>query len=74
MDLTEKTQDNIDYMINAIKDRLHLVNEGVIRSENYAIEQYEDIRDIYEYVTSKNSISVNEMEAVLGELGNLRKK
>lgn len=74
MDLKERNRENIDYMIAEIKKKLQLVNQDMIRSDRYDTEQYEELRDIYELVQSKEKISVSEMQAILGELGNLRKK
>lgn len=74
MDLKERNRENIDYMIAEIKKKLQLVNQDMIRSDRYDTEQYEELRDIYELVQSKEKISVSEMQAILGELGSLRKK
>lgn len=74
MDLKERNRENIDYMIAEIKKKLQLVNQDMIRSDRYDTEQYEELRDIYELVQSKERISVSEMQAILGELGSLRKK
>lgn len=71
MDSTEK---NIEQMINDIKKKLQLVNQDIIRPENYSVDRYDDLRDIYDLVMSKPSISVSEMEAILSELGNIRDK
>ncbi|HET7616846.1 MAG TPA: DUF1128 domain-containing protein [Bacillales bacterium] len=74
MDLTDQTDENIEYMIAEMKKKLQLVNQDVIRAENYATDQYEELKDVYEWVMSKPSLSVSEMEAVLSELGDLRTK
>lgn len=71
MDSTEKS---IDEMITDIKKKLQLVNQDMIRAENYSTGQYDELRDIHELVMSKASISVSEMEAILTELGNIRDK
>lgn len=74
MNLAEKSQENIEWMITEMKEKLQLVNRDVLRSENYSTQTYDELRDIYEWVMSKSSISVSEMQAILGELGNLRDK
>lgn len=74
MDLKEKNRENIDLMVSEIKKKLQLVNQDMIRSESFSTEQYDDLRDIYELVIGKPSVSVSEMEAILTELGNLREK
>lgn len=74
MNLKEKNRENIDLMISEIKRKLKLVNEGMIRSESFSTEKYDELHEIYQLVVGKPSISVNEMEAILAELGSLREK
>jgi len=73
MNLTEKTTENIEYMITQITTKLKMVNAEAIKATNYTEEMYDDLRDIYEMVMKKNTFSPNEMQAIVEELGNLRK-
>jgi uncharacterized protein YfkK (UPF0435 family) len=74
VDLTEKSQENVDQMITEMKEKLQFVNQDVIRAGSYSVKQYDELREIYEWVMSKPSMSVSEMQAVLSELGSLRDK
>lgn len=74
MDLSTKSRENISFMIKKMKKKLMLVNESIIQPEHFSTDQYEDIRAIYEHVMARETLSVGEMEAVLAELGQLRKK
>ncbi|MEB6550753.1 DUF1128 domain-containing protein [Heyndrickxia sporothermodurans] len=73
MDLTIKSAENIDYMISQITTKLRMVNADAIKSSQYNEDVYEDLHDIYEMVMKKNTFSPNEMQAIVEELGNLRK-
>lgn len=73
MDLSVKSIENIQYMIDAITKKLRMVNTGAISSEHFSSSSYEDLKDIYELVARKNTFSPNEMQAIAEELGNLRK-
>ncbi|MGV3466217.1 MAG: DUF1128 domain-containing protein [Heyndrickxia sp.] len=73
MNLTEKTSENIEYMISQITTKLKMVNAEAIKATNYTEEMYDDLHDIYEMVMKKNTFSPNEMQAIVEELGNLRK-
>lgn len=73
MNLSEKTKDNLTFMINEMLDKLQAVNRGVIKAEDYDIEDYEDVYDLYSMVVKKKNFSVSEIEAIVSELGNLRK-
>lgn len=72
MDLAEQNQENVNYMITEIKKKLNLVNEQMIKTEDYSPKQYEELLEIYEMIKDKSSISVMEKEAVISELGTLR--
>ena len=74
MNLTEQTPENIDYMITAIKEKLRMVNGGAMRSSNFDPSVYEDLHDIYALVMKKDTFSINEMEALVSELGSLANK
>ncbi|MBL5843212.1 DUF1128 domain-containing protein [Bacillus sporothermodurans] len=73
MDLTIKSAENIEYMISQITTKLRMVNADAIKSSQYNEDVYEDLHDIYEMVMKKNTFTPNEMQAIVGELGNLRK-
>ncbi|QQZ08749.1 DUF1128 domain-containing protein [Heyndrickxia vini] len=73
MDLTIKSTENIQYMISQITTKLRMVNVDAIKSSQYNEDVYEDLHDIYEMVMKKNTFSPNEMQAIVEELGNLRK-
>ncbi|ARK31032.1 DUF1128 domain-containing protein [Halalkalibacter krulwichiae] len=73
MNLEANTRDNIEYMIEAIKSKLQIVNASALNSKNFDTDQYEDLRDIYEMIERKSSFSVSELDAIVTELGKLRK-
>lgn len=73
MDLTKKSSENIEYMIDSIKDKLRMVNVGAVKAEHFDEEMYEELKDLYEMVISKETFSISEMQAITAELGNLRK-
>ncbi|WJH35117.1 DUF1128 domain-containing protein [Paenibacillus aurantius] len=73
MDLSVKSLENVDYMIEAIKTKLRVASGAAIKAEHFDYEKYEDLLDIYEHVQSKNQFSVSEMDALVVELGRLRK-
>ena len=74
MDLTEKTVENVEIMIEKIKEKLKVLNLGAIKPSHFDENMYAELKDIYELVMKKNSFSPNEMQAFVEELGNLRKQ
>jgi uncharacterized protein YfkK (UPF0435 family) len=74
MDLSQKSTENVEYMIDAIKEKLRVVNVGAIKPSHFDEEMYEELKDIYEMVNKKDRFSPSEMQAIVEELGTLRKQ
>lgn len=74
MNLNEATRENLNWMIESIKNHLNLVNASVVRPEDYSLEVYDDIRDLFEMTEKKKGhFTMLELEGILEELGDLRK-
>ncbi|WP_100373235.1 DUF1128 domain-containing protein [Bacillus sp. FJAT-45037] len=74
MDLTSTSRENIEFMIEEIKGKLQIVNAGALKAQSFDTDQYEDLHEIYEMIMSKSSFSVSELDAIISELGKMRKK
>ncbi|WP_152414307.1 DUF1128 domain-containing protein [Halalkalibacterium ligniniphilum] len=73
MNLNEQNRENIEFMLEEIKKKLQLVNSGALNAKSFDTDHYEDLRDIYKMIQKKESFSVRELDAIVGELGRLRK-
>jgi uncharacterized protein YfkK (UPF0435 family) len=73
MDLNHVSKENIEYMLEAIKTKLRVANNAVINPDHFHESQYEDIKFIFELVNNKNQFSISEVEAIVAELGNIKK-
>lgn len=73
MDLSTQSNENVNYMIEEIKTKLRMVNVDAMKAEHFNASQYEDLKELYEMVASRENITPNEMQAIARELGNLRK-
>lgn len=73
MSLEQANRDNLEYMITDLQKKLQIVNVSVMKPEHFDVDQYHEIKEIYDMVDSKNNISVSEMQAIVSELGRLRK-
>lgn len=58
MNLTEKSVENVEYMIEQIKEKLRVLNLGAIKPSHFDEEMYEELKDIYEHVMKRNSFSL----------------
>ncbi|MCR8849458.1 DUF1128 domain-containing protein [Rossellomorea sp. SC111] len=74
MDLSQNNAENINFMVTAIKEKLRMVNAGAVKPEDFNEEMYEDLHDLYVMVNRKDHFSPSEMNAIIEEMGNLRKK
>ncbi|WP_261132781.1 DUF1128 domain-containing protein [Bacillus sp. Marseille-Q3570] len=74
MNLNNRNEENLAYMIEQMQKQMQVVNTGVMRPEDFDVEQYDELKDLYDYVMKKNHFSVNETEGIIQELSELRKK
>ncbi len=73
-DLTQATLENLAILIEGIKTKLNMANTAVMRPEDFTLENYEDLLYLYNMVQKKSTISINEMTAIVEELGSMRKQ
>ena len=73
MDLNTPSIENVVYMIEQIKEKLRMVNVDAMQSDKFDEDKYEDLQYLYEMVMKRDSFSPSEMEAIVAELGTLRK-
>lgn len=73
MNLSEPSVENVTYMIETIKEKLRMVNVDAMKSEDFNASQYEDLVYLYEMVKKRDTFSPSEMQAIVSELGSLRK-
>ncbi|HZG13802.1 MAG TPA: DUF1128 domain-containing protein [Candidatus Bathyarchaeia archaeon] len=73
-DLTQPTMENLATLIEGIKTKLNMANTAVMRPEDFTLEHYEDLLYLYNMVQKKTTFSINEMTAIVEELGSMRKQ
>ena len=73
MDLNIWSEENVEYMFEEIKRKLRMATGGSINASNIKQEVYEDLKDLYDLVVSKNNFSISEIDAITTELGKIRK-
>lgn len=73
IDINVKSDEAVQYMLEEIKNRLKMATMAAIKPDHFNAEHYEDIRDLYDMIISKSSYSILEMEAIVDELGRMKK-
>ncbi|MCA0969172.1 DUF1128 domain-containing protein [Halobacillus litoralis] len=74
MSLEQASQENLDYIIHTLADKLQVVNRSIMDPEDYNLEHYEEIKSLYDIVEMKGQLSVSEIQAFVQELGQYRKQ
>ncbi|WP_173916510.1 DUF1128 domain-containing protein [Halobacillus sp. Marseille-Q1614] len=74
MSLQEATQDNLNYIIDDMAERLQVVNRSIMDPEDYDLNKYDEIKSLHEVIQMKGQLSVSEIQAFVQELGNYRKQ
>ncbi|QQE75447.1 DUF1128 domain-containing protein [Brevibacillus composti] len=73
-DLNQPTAENLATLVEGIKAKLNMANTAVMRPEDFDLAHYEDLLYLYNMVQKKSSFSINEMTAIVEELGSMRKQ
>lgn len=73
MDLSQKSNENVQYMVQEIIKKLRMATSAAIKPNHFNENHFEDIKDIYDLIMNSQNISISEMEAIVSELGKLRK-
>nr|WP_114571108.1 DUF1128 family protein [Exiguobacterium flavidum] len=62
----------IEQMIEAILDKLNIINKGVIKAEQFDGSKSEDLEEIYSFVMMRDSLTLAEVDAIIDELKALK--
>ncbi|MBO2535448.1 DUF1128 domain-containing protein [Rummeliibacillus suwonensis] len=73
MNLTQPSTENVTFIIKGIKDKLRMVNADAMKPEHFNTDNYEDLVFLYKMVMKRSAFSPSEMQAIVSELGSLRK-
>ncbi|NNV06710.1 DUF1128 domain-containing protein [Geobacillus sp. C56-T2] len=74
MDLSKPSAENVEYMIDQLKQKLKMLNWEAMKPSHFSEEWYDELKEIFEMVMKRETFSPSEMQAIVEELGNLRKK
>ncbi|MFC4387369.1 DUF1128 family protein [Gracilibacillus marinus] len=68
MDLSIKNEDNFEFMINEMAKMLNVVNASLLDPKHYKLENYEEIKSLYDLLKMKGGLTVAETNAFIEEL------
>lgn len=73
MNLKEATNENLTYILKEMSEHLRVVNESIMDPEDYNLEKYDELKDLYDLLIQKGHLSVSETQAFIQELSSIRK-
>ena len=56
MNLEKKSVENVEYMIEKVKDKLKVMKLGAIKPSHFDENMYEELKEIYDLVMKKESL------------------
>ncbi|MCK2156875.1 DUF1128 family protein [Exiguobacterium sp. Helios] len=62
----------IEQMIVDILDKLNIINKGVIKAEQFDGTKNDDLKEIYDFVMMRESLTLAEVDAIVDELKSLK--
>ncbi|CAD2079528.1 DUF1128 family protein [Phocicoccus pinnipedialis] len=63
---------DISKMLEDIEENLNVVNKGILKAKDFSEDNYVKIKEVHEFVSSRNKFSPQETTMILDELKNLR--
>ncbi|GEL75907.1 DUF1128 domain-containing protein [Tenuibacillus multivorans] len=72
MNLNEATEENLKYIIDEMSKQLQVLNPTILDPEKFHLDNYHNIKQLYDMVQGKDQISVPEIHAIIDELKKYR--
>lgn len=73
MNLNQPSEENLKILLNELADCLKVANRGLLDSDDYDLEKYDEIKFMYDMVVQKGYLSASETQAFIDELRTVRK-
>jgi len=73
VNLEEKSEENLGYIIESMGKMLQVVNESIMDPKDYDINYYDELKSLYDLLQQKGKLTVAETQAFIEELRQYRK-
>jgi len=73
MNLEEPSQENLEFILNELAEKLDVANRMIMEPEGYNLNKYDDLKFMYDMVINKGKLSPSETQAFVDELRSVRK-
>lgn len=72
MDLSVASQENLAFILNELSDKLNVANRILMDEKHYDLNKYDDLKNLYDMVINRGQLSLDETDAFIDELRNIR--
>ncbi len=73
MSLEKKSEENLAYIIHEMGRMLQVVNDSIMDPKDYDINNYDELKSLYDLLKLKGRLTVAETQAFIAELREYRK-
>lgn len=73
MNLEQPTEENLKIIMAGLSEKLSVINRALLDPEDYDLAKYDDLKFMYEVVSTRDSLSPSETQAFIDELRKARK-
>ncbi|ODJ54043.1 hypothetical protein BFR38_02375 [Brochothrix thermosphacta] len=71
MSLETPSHENVTIMLKEITAKLQMINAEVMAHRTINLDDYEDLYDMYNFVTKRTTFSTNELNMLAEEIGKI---
>jgi len=72
MDLSNASQQNLRFILEELSKKLNVANRIFMDEKHYDLNKYDDLKDLYEMVITRDQLSLAETDAFIDELRHIR--
>jgi len=73
MNLDQPSQENLKILLKQLGDKLGVANRILLDEKDYDLNRYDDLKFLYDHVSSAGKLSPSETHAFIDELRAVRK-
>ena len=73
MNLDQASEENLKFILEELTKKLNVVNQRIMEPDEYDIDKYNDIKQMYDLIMARGKLSPSEIQAFIDELRFVRK-
>ena len=74
INLQHASEENLSFILNKLADMLGVANQIIFDEKYYSLDQYDELKFLYDHVHHSGKLSSSEVEAIIDELSVIRQK